>query len=57
MFSPPIQEVKVKVLYDFEGDGENGELSIGEGEWIEVLNKVGWLHAGGVMAGPRLGAN
>ena len=28
------------MLYDFEGDVENGELTIAEGETITVINQV-----------------
>ena len=31
---------QARILYDFEGDTENGELVINEGEEITVLNQV-----------------
>lgn len=32
--------VQARILYDFEGDTENGELVINEGEEVTVLNQV-----------------
>lgn len=32
--------VQARILYDFEGDTENGELIINEGEEVIVLNQV-----------------
>ena len=32
--------VQARVLYDFDGDTENGELIIKEGDKITVLNQV-----------------
>ncbi len=31
---------QARILYDFEGDTENGELVIGEGDVVTVLNQV-----------------
>ena len=32
--------MQARILYDFEGDTENGELVINEGEEVTVLNQV-----------------
>ena len=32
--------IQARILYDFEGDTENGELVINEGEEVVVLNQV-----------------
>lgn len=33
-------QVKVRAIYDFDGDTDNGELCIREGDMIGVINKV-----------------
>ena len=35
-----LKSVQARILYDFEGDTENGELVINEGEEVTVLNQV-----------------
>ena len=41
--------MQARVLYDFDGDTENGELVIKEGEVITVHNQVGACVGGDMM--------
>jgi hypothetical protein len=37
-----LKSAQARILYDFEGDTENGELVINEGEEVTVLNQVNY---------------
>ena len=38
--SLPSPSLQARVMYDFDGDVENGELVIKEGDEVVILNKV-----------------
>lgn len=38
-----MKSIQARILYDFEGDTENGELVINEGEEVVVLNQVSFI--------------